>query len=101
MLANDAEARIAMLKAGIPFLNFLTDDDLSRVTVPCLVFCGELDPDYASAKECVNHMARAEFASFPGLGHVQASVRSDLVLPHIKEFLAKVSKESVRSSRHQ
>jgi hypothetical protein len=32
------------------------------------------------------------FFSLPALGHVDALVRSDLVLPHIKQFLATVAR---------
>jgi pimeloyl-ACP methyl ester carboxylesterase len=91
-LATDVEARIAILTAGIPYLRFLDDNELSRIKAPCFVFCGELDPDYEGAKECVNHMPKARFISLPGLGHVQGIMRGDLVVPHIKEFLAQVSK---------
>jgi hypothetical protein len=35
---------------------------------------------------------KAKFVSAQGLDHRTAWLRSDLVLPHIKEFLAKVSK---------
>ena len=35
----------------------------------------------------------AAFFSLPGLDHNQSWTRSDLVLPHVKEFLARVSKK--------
>jgi hypothetical protein len=35
-------------------------------------------------------MPAATLVSFPGLGHVEAASRSDLVVPHTVEFLAEV-----------
>ncbi len=91
-LSRDPEASIAMQTA---FLNTpsLTDQDLAGILVPCLVFCGDLDPFHDGAKESVNHMPRAAFASLTGLNHITAFARSDLVVPYIKAFLAVVSRE--------
>jgi len=92
-LAEDPEVLIATFKS---FLDWppLTDQQLAGISAPCLVLCGELDEGgfHAGARESVSHIPRAEFVSFPGLGHVQTNRASDLVLPHIKEFLAGVSK---------
>lgn len=92
-LSNDPEGTISVITS---FLNWpsLTDNELAGISLPCLVFCGELDEGgfHAGAKESANHIPKAKFVSFPGLNHYQAQAKSELVLPHVKEFLARVSK---------
>jgi pimeloyl-ACP methyl ester carboxylesterase len=88
-LAIDAEAFISITSSDLPPL---TDQDLGKISSPCLVYCGDLEPFYLGAKESVNHIPQAKFVSAPGLDHGAAWARSDLMLPHIKEFLAQVSK---------
>ena len=78
------------------FASCATDrPDLSAVlptmTLPCLVYVGEADERHAGAKKCVAHMPNGVFVSVPGLGHIEAYVRSDLLLPHITEFLTRVN----------
>jgi pimeloyl-ACP methyl ester carboxylesterase len=88
-LAQDAEAGIAVLESilqGPP----LTDQELESISVPCLLYCGELDSFHSGMKESVNHLPDAKFISVPEIGHGDAWARSDLMLPHIKEFLARV-----------
>jgi pimeloyl-ACP methyl ester carboxylesterase len=63
------------------------EDVLPTMTMPCLLFAGENDPFYSGAKECAENMPNATFVSLPGLGHIEALYRSDLVLPHIAVFL--------------
>ena len=64
---------------------------LSSMTMPCLVYIGEDDERLEGAKECVSHMPNGTFVSFPGLDHLEAYIRSDLVLPPIIEFLTNAS----------
>ena len=90
LLANDAEALIAVATSLLD-MPPLDDHDLSGISSPCLVYCGELDPWHSGAKEGASHMPQARFVSLPGLDHAKAFLRSDLVLPHFKEFLAEVS----------
>lgn len=61
---------------------------LSSMTMPCLVYVGEDDERLKGAMECVKVMPNGTFVSFPGLDHLEAYIRIDLVLPHIKKFLA-------------
>lgn len=88
-LKNDPSALIAMRKAYAEWPG--ASDILASITVPCLVFAGEADAYYLKAKEGAEHMPDATFVSFPGLNHIECSRRSDLVIPHIKKFLAEVS----------
>jgi pimeloyl-ACP methyl ester carboxylesterase len=87
--AADLDALIALLSAddwgGLDF-----EDILPTVMVPCLLFVGESADEYPRTKECVKSMPNATFVSFPGLNHVAAFYRTDLVLPHIIKFLAEV-----------
>jgi len=89
-LDNDPEVGLALMSNTDNYP--ITNHDLSLISVPCLFFCGDLDGAYHGAKEAVSHIKKASFIPLPGLNHVTAFSRSDLILPHIKEFLAKVSK---------
>ena len=87
ILANDLEALIASVKSpGIS-----VEDDLPGMTMPFLVYAGESDGRYPFIKEYATRLPDATFVSLPGLVHIQGATRSDLVLPHIKKFLARVS----------
>jgi len=91
LLSNDYEAQIAMLNTIEPSL----EDDLPDMDMPFLVFIGEADElyPYQAAKGVYKKLPNRTFVSFPNLDHVQTINRSDLVLPHIAEFLTRVSKE--------
>jgi pimeloyl-ACP methyl ester carboxylesterase len=68
------------------------EDVLTAMNMPCLLYAGEMDEVYPIAKKCAQQIANAKFASLPGLGHGGAISRSDEILPHIKMFLAVVSR---------
>ena len=92
VLANDPQALLAVLKALEEWPS--AEDLLPTMGVPCLVYAGEADPFYSGAEECVDRMPNATFIALPGLGHTPALYRSDLVLPYVSSFLAKVRRES-------
>ena len=85
LLANDPEAIIGAS------LGLIQRPDMSPVlptmTMPCLVYCGNADGLHVGAAECVKHMPNVTWVSLPELDHTQAMERSDLVLPHVREFL--------------
>ena len=85
LLARDAEADIALLSALINRRPF-TDQDLTGIAAPCLLYCGDKDPYHDGARESVVHMPKARFVSLADLNH--GTVTADVVLPHVKEFLA-------------
>ncbi len=89
-LANDGEAMVAMLEAQFDVAR-LTDEDLEVISQPCLVICGELDPFHDGAKKAASHLPNGQFVSLAGLNHMTA-FSPPVVLPHIKEFLARVSR---------
>jgi pimeloyl-ACP methyl ester carboxylesterase len=86
IMANDHRAIIALCRATMSSPS--STDDYYRITVPVLLFAGEYDPAYPSAKETGERLPNAQFISLPGLDHVQAGTRVDLLLPHIREFMS-------------
>lgn len=86
MLTYDFEALLAVaqdrqsLEAVLP-----------TMTMPCLLFAGEMDGVYPAAKKCAKHIPNVTFVTFPGLDHGEAIARSELVLPHVTKFLAAVN----------
>jgi pimeloyl-ACP methyl ester carboxylesterase len=93
MLALDARALIASLIGTGQEVIPKAEEVLPRVTIPCLIYVGETDPWYQKAKECAGLIPNATFFYLLGLGHVETFGLSDLVLPHIKKFLAEHSKK--------
>jgi pimeloyl-ACP methyl ester carboxylesterase len=84
-LNQDAEGRIAGLSAQIEG-PFLTNEDLAKIKVPCLLYCGEEDPFHPGAKEAADHILQGRFLSLPGLNHISAMTRKEAVLPYLMEF---------------
>ena len=83
--ASDLEAHIAQQSLR----EFVGLEEASRtMALPCLLYAGESDPSYTLAKRTAEIIPGAVFVSFPGLGHVDVLGRSDLVLPHVRQFLA-------------
>jgi len=67
-------------------------DLLLQIKIPCFVFVGENDAYFPKNKEAVKVLPNAKFVSFPGHNHGETSRDSAVVLPHVKKFLAEVSK---------
>jgi pimeloyl-ACP methyl ester carboxylesterase len=63
------------------------EDGLETMSMPCCLYAGDADPLFAQAKAASARIAHAQFLSVPGLSHLQAMVRSDLVLPEVIAFL--------------
>jgi len=85
--ANDPEAQIAQstLRERVGIV-----DALPGLMVPCLIYAGENDDNHSNAKRASEIIPNATFVSLPGLDHVATFFRSDLVVPHVREFLAAV-----------
>jgi hypothetical protein len=47
------------------------EKNLSRMTMPCLLYTGDADPVYDPVKIAAAAMPNANFFSLPGYGHVQ------------------------------
>jgi pimeloyl-ACP methyl ester carboxylesterase len=85
LLTNDLKALLALSQDRTSLA-----DILPTMLMPCLLFVGEADPRLSQVRECVKHIANATFFSLPACDHVAAVAQSDLVLPHVSAFLAKV-----------
>jgi pimeloyl-ACP methyl ester carboxylesterase len=68
-------------------------DILPKITIPCFVFVGENDAYFAKDKEAVKVLPNVRFVSFPGHNHGETSRDSAAILPHVKKFLAEVTKK--------
>jgi pimeloyl-ACP methyl ester carboxylesterase len=90
MLANDGEALAAICKAMLSSPSII--DDVPGMNIPFLLFVGESDFSFPGVVETSKLLPNVTFISLPGLDHVQAHSRLDLVVPHIKKFLARVNK---------
>ncbi|SRR5712691_539251 len=93
MLENDLQALAAAMHDRDSLVEVLP-----IMTMPCLLFVGEADPRFPKVQECVQSMPNATFVSLPDLNHAQANMRSDLVLPHITQFLQQVSHKTTARS---
>ena len=69
----------------------LTPRELAGILVPCVLYCGSLDPFYAGAQESVQYMPRGVFISLDGLNHITAFSRSDVVVRFVKPLLLRLS----------
>lgn len=90
LLANDCEALIAICKVILSSPSII--DDVPGMNMPFLLFIGESDNGFSAVKETSELLPDVTFISLPGLDHIQAASRLDLVIPHIKEFLVRVSR---------
>ena len=67
------------------------EDVLPTMKMPCFLYAGEADLRvYQQVLKCVKKIENATFISLPNLDHAQAFRRSDLVLPHVTNFLTTV-----------
>jgi pimeloyl-ACP methyl ester carboxylesterase len=63
------------------------EDILPTMTMPCFLYCGEVDGVLPDMQKCVQQMPHATFMSFPGLNHPEAFYQAPVVLPHVVKFL--------------
>ena len=83
VLANDIKALAASMHDRKS-----NEDVLATMKMPCFLFVGETDHrSYPQVLKCVKQIPNATFISLPNLDHAEAFMRSDLVLPHIINFL--------------
>jgi len=89
---NDLEAVAAVFSPKKrPDFGDVGPEELYRnIALPCLVWVGEADDAYSHTKY-IDLIPNATLVCLPGLDHVDAYYRLDLVLPHICKFLAEVS----------
>ena len=58
-----------------------------RMMMPCLVYIGKAEPEYADALNDSHRMPNARFVTFPRFDHFDTWAHSELVLPHVLAFL--------------
>jgi pimeloyl-ACP methyl ester carboxylesterase len=90
LLANDPAALIACGRQRQVTEGFL--DVVRMIAVPTLLYAGSADPNHDAARQTASEIGGAQFVSLPGLSHLAANLRSDLVLPHVEPFLAKATR---------
>jgi pimeloyl-ACP methyl ester carboxylesterase len=82
LLANDLVALRALTQNRDDIA-----DVLPTMTVPSLIFCGELDPRLAQARQAASEMPHASFLGLPGCDHVGTTRHTDIIVPRIKALL--------------
>lgn len=88
LMNNDTEALAAAIDGMLtwPGIGQL----LPGITTPCLVWAGSADVMHDRIRDAAAQIPAATFVSLPGLNHEEAALRGDLILPHIRQFLAAV-----------
>ena len=69
------------------------EEVLPTMRMPCCLYVGEQDPVYPAVQACRHQIPQVTFISLPGLTHAEAFIRSDLVLPHVRQFLAQIERQ--------
>ncbi len=88
LLANDGEALAAFMQGSFAWM--AQDEALAHLTANTLLYAGDADPQHDGVQRAAAAITGSRFVSLPGLDHTAASVRADMVLPHVLPFLASV-----------
>ena len=83
LLANDLKALLVLTQDRDSLA-----DVLPTMTMPCLLFAGDADPRLPRVQECSKELSNGTFFAVPASDHLASFDRSDLVLPHVRAFLA-------------
>jgi pimeloyl-ACP methyl ester carboxylesterase len=67
------------------------EDLLARIDLPCLMFCGDADARHEAVRRAATGLDQGEFVSLPGVTHFGGLMHSELVLPSVRQFLARQS----------
>jgi pimeloyl-ACP methyl ester carboxylesterase len=87
-LANDGAALAACVRSMIAEADGSQVADLPTIKTPVMLLVGTEEPFAEQAREAAELLPRGVYVPLEGLDHVQTFFRSDLVLPHVREFLA-------------
>lgn len=90
-LANDSAVLAACVASMIAESDGSQVADLPAIETPVLLLVGTEEPFAEQAREAAKLLPRGAYVSLEGLDHVQTFFRSDLVLPHVREFLARTT----------
>ena len=89
---SDPEALLAMLRWSQKE-QLAMREVLPHLAFPCLVFAGEKDSCVEGARLASLLIPHGRFVSLPGLGHIEAGHRSELVAPLVLRFLQEVDRD--------
>jgi len=92
LLANDLVALRALTQDRDDIA-----DVLPTMTMPSLIFVGELDPRLAQARQAASRMPNATFLGLPGCDHVGTTRLTDVILPRIKVVRLEVSRREAQA----
>jgi pimeloyl-ACP methyl ester carboxylesterase len=81
---------VALDAAASKWEGFSYDEVLSNIKLPCMVYTGNKDPAFPLDQKATQVIPNGVFVPLPDLDHIGAFCRSDLVVPHIKNFLEQV-----------
>ncbi len=87
-LANDGAALAACVANMIAESDGSQVADLPAIDTPTMLLVGTEEPFAAQAREAARLLPCGTFVPLDGLDHVQTFFRSDLLLPHVRRFLA-------------
>ena len=90
-LANDGAALAACVASMIAESDGSQVADLPEIETPVMLLVGTEEPFAEQAREAAELLPRGAYVPLEGLDHVQTFFRSDLVLPHVREFLARTN----------
>jgi pimeloyl-ACP methyl ester carboxylesterase len=82
LLRNDFEALAAAQQDEASL-----EDVLPLMTMPCLLYAGDVDPFYPAILKCAQSMPNVTVVPLPGLTHSLGFWRSDLVVEQVLKFL--------------
>ena len=74
----------------------VTVEMMSSMKIPCMIFTGEKDDGFLRAQKKSTIIPNVVFVPLPGLNHIGAFCRADLVAPHIKKFLEQVEQTNIQ-----
>ncbi|MDQ6832189.1 MAG: alpha/beta hydrolase [Chloroflexota bacterium] len=89
ILADDAEALAASSIAIGNAPSFA--DALANLGIPVLIYVGDRDGAYAEGARAVAGLPQVTFVTLTGCDHGQGGERADIVIPHVRAFLAGVT----------
>jgi len=84
---TDAMKAILSCNEHLDFEGFLPKN-----VITTLIYCGDKDYYYPSAKRCTEIMPNSKLVTLPSLDHGEAFNRVDIVMPHVLDFLNEIEK---------
>jgi pimeloyl-ACP methyl ester carboxylesterase len=90
-LANDGAALAACVASMIAESDGTQVADLPEIETPVMLLVGTEEPFAGEAQQAARLLPLGKYVPLAGLDHVQTFFRSDLVVPHVREFFAETS----------